>query len=91
MFCCSWWKHAGNLASYEQQDAHEFFISILESVHEMIKKDQQKTHNTGDFISLRNLEFGSVRLRSVMLVTFWLYISRNLRSMTIFAIPNLNC
>ena len=27
------WTHARNLAGYEQQDAHEFFISILDVLH----------------------------------------------------------
>lgn len=31
---CSWWQHSSNLASYEQQDAHEFFISMLDMIHE---------------------------------------------------------
>ncbi|KAL6221633.1 hypothetical protein ACLB2K_005029 [Fragaria x ananassa] len=30
----SWWQYAANLASYEQQDAHEFFISTLDGIHE---------------------------------------------------------
>lgn len=30
----SWWQYSENLATYEQQDAHEFFISILDRIHE---------------------------------------------------------
>ncbi|KAI4356643.1 hypothetical protein L6164_000649 [Bauhinia variegata] len=33
MFLYSWWQHAANLASYEQQDAHEFFISMIDGIH----------------------------------------------------------
>ncbi|KAK6912478.1 Zinc finger, UBP-type [Dillenia turbinata] len=33
-FLYSWWQHAANLASYEQQDAHEFFVSMLDRIHE---------------------------------------------------------
>ncbi|XP_057959603.1 ubiquitin C-terminal hydrolase 22 [Malania oleifera] len=33
-FLYSWWQHSENLASYEQQDAHEFFISVLDQIHE---------------------------------------------------------
>ncbi|KAI3985759.1 hypothetical protein MKX01_030673 [Papaver californicum] len=33
-FLFSWWQHSANLASYEQQDAHEFFISMLDRIHE---------------------------------------------------------
>jgi hypothetical protein len=29
----SWWRHAANLAGYEQQDAHEFFISTVDGIH----------------------------------------------------------
>ncbi|KAJ1273044.1 hypothetical protein BS78_06G250100 [Paspalum vaginatum] len=43
-FLYSWWQHASNLASYEQQDAHEFFISILDHIHENVKDDQHKSH-----------------------------------------------
>lgn len=46
----SWWQHASNLASYEQQDAHEFFISILDHIHENIKDDQQKSHAQGTLL-----------------------------------------
>lgn len=35
---CSWWQHSANLASYEQQDAHEFFISVLDRIHETEEK-----------------------------------------------------
>ncbi|KAK3435795.1 hypothetical protein EUGRSUZ_C00509 [Eucalyptus grandis] len=38
-FLYSWWQHAANLASYEQQDAHEFFISMLDGIHEKVDKD----------------------------------------------------
>ncbi|TVU16332.1 hypothetical protein EJB05_39890 [Eragrostis curvula] len=46
-FLYSWWQHASNLASYEQQDAHEFFISILDHIHENIKDEQHKSHAPG--------------------------------------------
>ncbi|KAL3744370.1 hypothetical protein ACJRO7_013612 [Eucalyptus globulus] len=39
-FLYSWWQHAANLASYEQQDAHEFFISMLDGIHEKVDKDR---------------------------------------------------
>ncbi|CAA6672615.1 unnamed protein product [Spirodela intermedia] len=37
-----WWQHATNLASYEQQDAHEFFISMLDGLHEKLSQGQGK-------------------------------------------------
>ncbi|GAV80074.1 UCH domain-containing protein/zf-UBP domain-containing protein [Cephalotus follicularis] len=33
-FLYSWWQHSANLACYEEQDAHEFFISLLDRIHE---------------------------------------------------------
>ncbi|PIN04629.1 Ubiquitin-specific protease [Handroanthus impetiginosus] len=46
-FLYSWWQHASNLASYEQQDAHEFFISMLDGIHEKMQKDKRKPHSQG--------------------------------------------
>ncbi|KAL6554567.1 hypothetical protein OROHE_007590 [Orobanche hederae] len=46
-FLYSWWQHASNLASYEQQDAHEFFISMLDGIHEKMLKDRRKPHIQG--------------------------------------------
>ncbi|KAL0345368.1 UNVERIFIED_CONTAM: Ubiquitin C-terminal hydrolase 22 [Sesamum radiatum] len=46
-FLYSWWQHASNLASYEQQDAHEFFISMLDGIHEKMQKDRRKPHIQG--------------------------------------------
>ncbi|CAN4103571.1 unnamed protein product [Withania somnifera] len=36
-----------NLASYEQQDNHEFFISLLDGIHEKMLNDKGKTPNPG--------------------------------------------
>ncbi|KAI4335659.1 hypothetical protein L6164_014288 [Bauhinia variegata] len=47
-FLYSWWQHAANLASYEQQDAHEFFISMLDGIHEKVDKDRRKPHSHGN-------------------------------------------
>uniref|UniRef100_A0A7N0V4R6 ubiquitinyl hydrolase 1 n=1 Tax=Kalanchoe fedtschenkoi TaxID=63787 RepID=A0A7N0V4R6_KALFE len=38
-FLYSWWQHSSNLATYEQQDAHEFFISMLDLIHEKETKE----------------------------------------------------
>ncbi|KAK6126905.1 hypothetical protein DH2020_039356 [Rehmannia glutinosa] len=51
-FLYSWWQHASNLASYEQQDAHEFFISMLDGIHEKMQKDRRKPHSQGKFRKL---------------------------------------
>ncbi|KAM1173307.1 hypothetical protein FF1_026040 [Malus domestica] len=47
-FLYSWWQYAANLASYEQQDAHEFFISMLDGIHEKVDKDQRKPESQGN-------------------------------------------
>ncbi|XP_043719835.1 ubiquitin C-terminal hydrolase 22-like [Telopea speciosissima] len=46
-FLYSWWQYAANLASYEQQDAHEFFISMLDGIHEKVEKGQRKPQSQG--------------------------------------------
>ncbi|KAE8710503.1 Ubiquitin carboxyl-terminal hydrolase 22 [Hibiscus syriacus] len=45
-FLYSWWQHSSNLASYEEQDAHEFFISVLDGVHE--KESKARNYSKGD-------------------------------------------
>ncbi|CAI0388847.1 unnamed protein product [Linum tenue] len=46
-FLYSWWQHASNLASYDQQDAHEFFISMLDGIHENVERDRGKPQSPG--------------------------------------------
>ncbi|KAJ6862128.1 hypothetical protein NC652_039082 [Populus alba x Populus x berolinensis] len=41
-----WWQHSANLASYEQQDAHEFFISVLDGIHE--REGKERNSNKGN-------------------------------------------
>ncbi|KAK6782290.1 hypothetical protein RDI58_020086 [Solanum bulbocastanum] len=33
-----WWQYSENHATYEQQDAHEFFISMLNKIHDKERK-----------------------------------------------------
>uniref|UniRef100_A0A2P2IUE6 ubiquitinyl hydrolase 1 n=1 Tax=Rhizophora mucronata TaxID=61149 RepID=A0A2P2IUE6_RHIMU len=47
-FLYSWWQHSANLASYEQQDAHEFFISLLDGVHERDGEERNSSEENGD-------------------------------------------
>ncbi|KAL5699062.1 ubiquitinyl hydrolase 1 [Ranunculus cassubicifolius] len=47
-FLYSWWQHSANLASYEQQDAHEFFISVLDRIHEKEEKTKSQNKDNGD-------------------------------------------
>lgn len=63
-FLYSWWQHASHLASYEQQDAHDFFITMLDGIHE--KEHQQlKPHNeaisTGDCCIVHKVFSGTLR------------------------------
>lgn len=37
------WTHAQHLAGYEQQDAHEFFIALLDLLHLHCKGDETTT------------------------------------------------
>ncbi|CDP07897.1 unnamed protein product [Coffea canephora] len=47
-FLYSWWQHSENLANYEQQDAHEFFISMLDRIHEKEGKASHAIRDYGD-------------------------------------------
>ncbi|KAL8201113.1 hypothetical protein R6Q57_012452 [Mikania cordata] len=46
-FLYSWWRLSENLACYEQQDAHEFFMSVLDRIHE--KEGKTRNTNKGNF------------------------------------------
>lgn len=62
VFVSSWWQHSANLASYEQQDAHEFFISMLNAIHEK----EGITKNGSKGIEILILGFSSAILWSHM-------------------------
>ncbi|XP_076958435.1 ubiquitin C-terminal hydrolase 22-like [Bidens hawaiensis] len=47
-FLYSWWKLSENLACYEQQDAHEFFMSVLDRIHEKEGKTKNTNKDNGD-------------------------------------------
>ncbi|XP_077215235.1 ubiquitin C-terminal hydrolase 22-like [Tasmannia lanceolata] len=59
----SWWQHAANLACYEQQDAHEFFISMLDRIHEKEEKSIPQNKGNGDCHCIAHRVFSGV-LRS---------------------------
>lgn len=63
VFVSSWWQHSANLASYEQQDAHEFFISMLDAIHEK----EGITKNGSKGIEILILGFSSAILLSHMI------------------------
>ncbi|XP_068648940.1 ubiquitin C-terminal hydrolase 22-like [Aristolochia californica] len=62
-FLYSWWQHSANLASYEQQDAHEFFISVLDRIHEKEEPSSSQNKGTGDCHCIAHRVFSGV-LRS---------------------------
>lgn len=74
---CSWWQHATNLASYEQQDAHEFFISTLDAIHEMVGLDHWKSQSTCKIFAL------SKKLSFFTFCFYYLYEDRPFLSMDI--------
>ncbi|KAG9455933.1 hypothetical protein H6P81_000441 [Aristolochia fimbriata] len=62
-FLYSWWQHSANLASYEQQDAHEFFISMLDRIHEKEELSNSQNKGAGDCHCIAHRVFSGV-LRS---------------------------
>ncbi|KAG9130721.1 hypothetical protein Leryth_012677 [Lithospermum erythrorhizon] len=62
-FLYSWWQHSENLASYEQQDAHEFFISMLDRIHEKERKQTMDLKDNGDCLCIAHKVFSGL-LRS---------------------------
>ncbi|XP_015884271.3 ubiquitin C-terminal hydrolase 22 [Ziziphus jujuba] len=62
-FLYSWWQHSANLASYEQQDAHEFFIAMLDGIHEKECRRLNKRKDNGDCQCIAHRAF-SGQLRS---------------------------
>ncbi|EFJ15451.1 hypothetical protein SELMODRAFT_118322 [Selaginella moellendorffii] len=47
-FLNSWWQHAANLAGYEQQDAHDFFISAVEGIHANSQQPELRKGNDAE-------------------------------------------
>ncbi|KAG8487788.1 hypothetical protein CXB51_018441 [Gossypium anomalum] len=62
-FLYSWWQHSSNLASYEEQDAHEFFISVLDGIHEKESKIGKSGKDDGDCQCMAHRAFSGL-LRS---------------------------
>ncbi|KAG6772912.1 ubiquitin C-terminal hydrolase 22 [Populus alba x Populus x berolinensis] len=67
-FLYSWWQHSANLASYEQQDAHEFFISVLDAIHEREGKERNPNKDNGDCQCIAHRVFSGM-LRSDLTCT----------------------
>ncbi|CAB4296482.1 unnamed protein product [Prunus armeniaca] len=68
-FLYSWWQHSENLASYEQQDAHEFFISVLDGIHEKESKARNQTRDTGDCQCIAHRVFSGLLRSDVTCMT----------------------
>lgn len=73
-FLYSWWQHSENLASYAQQDAHEFFISMLDRIHEKEEKANHVLRDYGDCQCIAHRSFSGL-LRSDVTCTSCGYIS----------------
>lgn len=67
-FLHSWWLHSENHATYEQQDAHEFFISILDQIHEKESKNLKLTGDVRDCECIAHRVFSGL-LRSDLCCT----------------------
>ncbi|KAK9098118.1 hypothetical protein Syun_025163 [Stephania yunnanensis] len=68
-FLYSWWKHSSNLASYEQQDAHEFFISMLDGIHEKEDHGRHQNKDNGDCHCIAHRVFSGVLRSDVTCIT----------------------
>ncbi|KAL5558255.1 hypothetical protein UlMin_034466 [Ulmus minor] len=68
-FLYSWWQHSANLASYEQQDAHEFFISVLDGIHEKEDKTKNKNKDSGDCQCIAHKAFSGLLRSDVTCMT----------------------
>lgn len=42
------------------QDAHEFFISMLDGIHEKVEKDEKKSHSQGEVNSSSCVKFATI-------------------------------
>lgn len=68
-FLYSWWQHSANLASYEQQDAHEFFISVLDGIHEREGNGRTPTKDNGDCQCIAHRVFSGMLRSDVICMT----------------------
>lgn len=68
-FLYSWWQHSADLASYEQQDAHEFFISLLDGIHEKEGKIKNRNRENGDCQCIAHRGFSGLLRSDVTCMT----------------------
>lgn len=58
-FLYRWWQHSPTLAGYKQQDAHEFFISVLDKIHEN-EKPYKFSKAIGDCLCIAHKVFTGI-------------------------------
>ncbi|CAK9141329.1 unnamed protein product [Ilex paraguariensis] len=68
-FLYSWWQLSENLATYEQQDAHEFFISMLDRIHEKEGKVKNATKDNADCHCIAHRVFSGLLRSDVTCMT----------------------
>ncbi|KAL7001793.1 Ubiquitin C-terminal hydrolase 22 [Sarracenia purpurea var. burkii] len=68
-FLYSWWQHSENLACYEQQDAHEFFISMLDRIHDREGKARNTIKEYGDCQCIAHKVFAGLLRSDVTCMT----------------------
>uniref|UniRef100_A0A5B7CAR0 ubiquitinyl hydrolase 1 n=1 Tax=Davidia involucrata TaxID=16924 RepID=A0A5B7CAR0_DAVIN len=68
-FLYSWWQHSENLATYEQQDAHEFFISMLDRIHEKEGRARKPIRDNGDCQCIAHRVFSGLLRSDVTCMT----------------------
>ncbi|GFY96796.1 ubiquitin-specific protease 22 [Actinidia rufa] len=68
-FLYSWWQHSEDLACYEQQDAHEFFISMLDRIHEKEGKARNTIKENGDCQCIAHRVFSGMLRSDVTCMT----------------------
>lgn len=73
-FLYSWWQQLEYLACYEQQDAHEFFISMLDRIHEKAGEATEPNKDNGDCQCIAHKLFSGL-LRSDVICTTCGFIS----------------
>ncbi|GLT76087.1 hypothetical protein SLA2020_477680 [Shorea laevis] len=67
----SWWQHSTSLASYEEKDAHEFFISLLNGIHENSEEGRARddSKDKGDCQCIAHRAFSGLLRSDVMCIT----------------------
>ncbi|GLU01229.1 hypothetical protein SLE2022_185420 [Rubroshorea leprosula] len=67
----SWWRHTPSLASFGEKDAHEFFISVLNGIHDFSDKGQERndSEDKGNCQCIAHKAFSGLLRSDVMCIT----------------------